>query len=188
MKDKRPLYLQIAESVRQDLLEGRLRPGDALPTVREMAEKWKCTPGTVQQAYKELTREGIAVSRPGQGTRIGSAPVEPEQRDAAAPGDRGAPGRGVPAGDAVGRLHDRGDRERVPREPGPLAGGDHRKPGRARRRVCASPAATTRRSRSWPPASASCAAARCSQLRRQPGRADRPGRGQGGHRRQPPVG
>jgi molybdate-binding protein/DNA-binding transcriptional regulator YhcF (GntR family) len=75
--DKRPLYVQIAESVRQDLLEGRLRPGDALPTVREMAERWQCTPGTVQQAYKELTRQGIAVSRPGQGTHIGSAPLEP---------------------------------------------------------------------------------------------------------------
>lgn len=74
--DKRPLYLQIAESIRQELLEGRLRPGDALPTVREMAERWKCTPGTVQQAYRELTRQGIAVSRPGQGTHVGSsAPV-----------------------------------------------------------------------------------------------------------------
>jgi molybdate-binding protein/DNA-binding transcriptional regulator YhcF (GntR family) len=72
--DRQPLYLQIAEAVRQDLLAGRLRPGDALLTVREMAEQWKCTPGTVQQAYKELTRQGIAVSRPGQGTRIGSAP------------------------------------------------------------------------------------------------------------------
>ncbi len=72
MKDKRPIYLQIAEAVRQDLLEGRLRPGDSLPTVREMAEQWRCTPGTVQQAYKELTRQGIAVSRPGQGTHIGS--------------------------------------------------------------------------------------------------------------------
>jgi molybdate-binding protein/DNA-binding transcriptional regulator YhcF (GntR family) len=74
MTDRHPLYLQIAEAVRQDLLAGRLRPGDALPTVREMAERWKCTPGTVQQAYKELTRQGIAISRPGQGTRIGSAP------------------------------------------------------------------------------------------------------------------
>jgi molybdate-binding protein/DNA-binding transcriptional regulator YhcF (GntR family) len=74
MTDRQPLYLQIAEAVRQDLLAGRLRPGDALPTVREMAEHWKCTPGTVQQAYKELTRQGIAVSRPGQGTRIGNAP------------------------------------------------------------------------------------------------------------------
>lgn len=72
--DKRPLYLQIAEAIRQALLEGQLRPGDALPSVREMAERWKCTPGTVQQAYKELTRQGIAVSRPGQGTHIGSAP------------------------------------------------------------------------------------------------------------------
>jgi molybdate-binding protein/DNA-binding transcriptional regulator YhcF (GntR family) len=74
MTERQPLYLQIAEAVRQDLLAGRLRPGDALPTVRDMAEQWKCTPGTVQQAYKELTRQGIAVSRPGQGTRIGSAP------------------------------------------------------------------------------------------------------------------
>jgi len=72
--DKRPLYLQIAESVRQELLEGRLRPGVALPSVREMAERWSCTPGTVQQAYKELARQGIAVSRPGQGTHIGSGP------------------------------------------------------------------------------------------------------------------
>lgn len=75
MTDKQPLYLRIAEAVRQDLLAGRLRPGDALPTVREMAEQWKCTPGTAQQAYKELTRQGIAVSRPGQGTRIGSEPT-----------------------------------------------------------------------------------------------------------------
>lgn len=72
--EKQPLYLQIADAVRQDLLAGRLRPGDALPTVREMAEQWNCAPGTIQQAYKELTRQGIVVSRPGQGTRIGSAP------------------------------------------------------------------------------------------------------------------
>jgi molybdate-binding protein/DNA-binding transcriptional regulator YhcF (GntR family) len=77
MRHKRPLYLQIAEAVRQDLLEGQLRPGDPLPTVRDMAERWKCTVGTVQQAYKELAREGIAVSRPGQGTHIGSAAPEP---------------------------------------------------------------------------------------------------------------
>ncbi len=76
MKDRTPLYLQIADSIRQDLLEGRLRAGDALPTVRDMAERWGCTPGTVQQAYKELTRQGIAISRPGQGTRIGAKPVE----------------------------------------------------------------------------------------------------------------
>ncbi len=71
--DKTPLYLQIADAVRQELLAGKLRPGDLLPTVREMAERWGCTPGTVQQAYKELAQQGLAVSRAGQGTRVGAA-------------------------------------------------------------------------------------------------------------------
>lgn len=73
MMDKRSIYEQIVEAVRQELLEGRLRPGDALPSVREMAARWRCTPGTVQQAYKELARQGIVISRPGRGTHIGSA-------------------------------------------------------------------------------------------------------------------
>ncbi len=71
--DKIPLYLQIADAIRQDLLSGRLHPGDLLPTVREMAERWNCTPGTVQQAYKELAQLGLVVSRAGQGTRVGAA-------------------------------------------------------------------------------------------------------------------
>lgn len=75
-----PLYEQIVAEIREGLLAGRLRPGDPLPTVREMAERWHCTPGTVQQAYKELARQGLAVSRPGQGTRIGAEiPAAPTQ-------------------------------------------------------------------------------------------------------------
>ncbi len=76
--DKNPLYLQIADAVRQELLAGTLRPGDSLPTVRDMAERWNCTPGTVQQAYKELARLGLAVSRTGQGTRIGTTLPAPD--------------------------------------------------------------------------------------------------------------
>lgn len=79
--DKTPLYLQIADAIRQELLAGKLRPGDPLPPVREMAERWNCTPGTVQQAYKELARQGLAVSRAGQGTRVGAAqPAQPPDR------------------------------------------------------------------------------------------------------------
>ncbi|MCO6451452.1 MAG: GntR family transcriptional regulator [Caldilineales bacterium] len=70
--DTTPLYQQIAEAVRQEILYGQLRPGDSLPTVREMAERWQCTPGTVQRAYRELVRQGVVVSQPGQGTRVGS--------------------------------------------------------------------------------------------------------------------
>ena len=72
--DRVPIYEQIAQWVRQEVLNGRLRPGDMLPTVREMAERWDCTPGTAQQAYKALAQQGLAVTRPGQGTRIGSVP------------------------------------------------------------------------------------------------------------------
>jgi molybdate-binding protein/DNA-binding transcriptional regulator YhcF (GntR family) len=79
--DKTPLYIQIADTIRQQVLDGKLRPGDALAPVREMAERWGCTPGTVQQAYKELARQGLAVSRSGQGTRVGTAlPAQPPDR------------------------------------------------------------------------------------------------------------
>jgi len=70
---KPALYLQIAEATRQKILHQTLQPGDRLPTVREMAVEWNCTIGTVQRAYEELTRQGLVVSRPGQGTHVASA-------------------------------------------------------------------------------------------------------------------
>lgn len=68
--DEMPLYQEIAESIRQGILYGRLSPDDELPSVREMSAQWHCAPGTVQRAYKELTRQGLVVSRPGAGTRV----------------------------------------------------------------------------------------------------------------------
>ncbi len=64
------LYQQIAEAVRQAILSGELKPGDRLPSLRQMTGRWDCTVGTVQRAYQELTRQGLVVSRPGQGTRV----------------------------------------------------------------------------------------------------------------------
>jgi len=75
--DGTPLYQQIAESVRQEILRGILTPGDQLATVREMAAQWNCTPGTVQRAYKELAHQGLVASRSGQGTRVvGTLPAQ----------------------------------------------------------------------------------------------------------------
>jgi molybdate-binding protein/DNA-binding transcriptional regulator YhcF (GntR family) len=73
--DKTPLYQQIAEAVRQDILYGSLPHGAQLPSVREMAQRWRCTVGTVQRAYAELGREGLVMSRSGQGTRVVKAPA-----------------------------------------------------------------------------------------------------------------
>jgi molybdate-binding protein/DNA-binding transcriptional regulator YhcF (GntR family) len=77
--DETPLYQQIAESVRQEILYGDLHPGDRLPPVRKMATRWHCTPGTVQRAYKELARQGLVVSRRGQGTRVVTAILAAEE-------------------------------------------------------------------------------------------------------------
>lgn len=64
------LYQKITAEIRQEILEGKLRPGDRLPTVRQMTGRWDCTVGTVQRAYQELAHQGLVVSRPGQGTHV----------------------------------------------------------------------------------------------------------------------
>jgi len=68
--DEPYLYRQISESIRQDILNGRWKAGDRLPSVREMAERWSCTIGTIQRAYQELAKQGLVTSRAGQGTRV----------------------------------------------------------------------------------------------------------------------
>lgn len=72
--DKTPLFQEIAENIRQDILFGNLKPGDELPAVRKMAQLMKCAPGTVQKAYQELIHQGLVLSRPGQGTRVALPP------------------------------------------------------------------------------------------------------------------
>lgn len=64
------LYRQIAETIRSQIMLGELRPGDRLPSVREMTARWNCTVGTVQHAYQELVHQGLVTSRSGQGTRV----------------------------------------------------------------------------------------------------------------------
>ena len=64
------LYRRIAETVRKQIMQGELRPGDRLPSVREMTRQWGCTVGTVQRAYQELAGQGLVTSHAGQGTRV----------------------------------------------------------------------------------------------------------------------
>ncbi|HQE18320.1 MAG TPA: substrate-binding domain-containing protein [Aggregatilineales bacterium] len=64
------LFGKIADSVRRQILDGSLKPGDPLPSVREMSERWGCAPGTVQRAYRELAAQGLIVSQVGQGSRV----------------------------------------------------------------------------------------------------------------------
>ncbi|HEY7849864.1 MAG TPA: GntR family transcriptional regulator [Ktedonobacterales bacterium] len=65
-----PAYLQLVQQVKQALRLGMLGVGDQLPTVREVVERVIINPNTVLKAYRELEREGLVASRPGQGTFI----------------------------------------------------------------------------------------------------------------------
>ena len=65
-----PLFHQIAEAIRYRLATGRLQPGDALPTLRQAAERWGVNLHTVRRAYGELIQQGLVESRGSQGTRV----------------------------------------------------------------------------------------------------------------------
>lgn len=65
-----PLWGQIAARVRVAIAAGELQPGEALPSVRELARRLRVNPATVAQAYKDLALEGFVETRHGAGTFI----------------------------------------------------------------------------------------------------------------------
>ena len=67
-----PTYLQLVQQVRQAVRLGILRPGDQLPTVKEVVGGLAINPNTVLKAYRELDHEGLVEGRRGQGTFVSS--------------------------------------------------------------------------------------------------------------------
>jgi GntR family transcriptional regulator len=79
-----PPYVQIVEQVRQALLGGVLRPGDRLPTVKEVVGSLAINPNTVLKAYRDLEREGLVEGRQGVGTFVMRRPDGPPPNEQAA--------------------------------------------------------------------------------------------------------
>jgi GntR family transcriptional regulator len=69
-KDGRPFYEQVKEDLRRLIVSGTLRPGDKLPSVRELAGQLAINPNTIQRAYRELEAEGYICSVPGRGSFV----------------------------------------------------------------------------------------------------------------------
>jgi GntR family transcriptional regulator len=65
-----PTYLQIVQQVRQSVRLGVLRPGDQLPTVKDVVGSLAINPNTVLRAYRELDLEGVTEGRRGVGTFV----------------------------------------------------------------------------------------------------------------------
>ena len=65
-----PAYRQVVDQVRRALRLGILRPGDQLPTVRDVVKQIAINPNTVHRAYRDLEAQGLTEGRPGSGTFI----------------------------------------------------------------------------------------------------------------------
>ncbi|HHY70968.1 MAG TPA: GntR family transcriptional regulator [Thermoanaerobacterales bacterium] len=68
--DPRPLYEQISESIKEKIFSGELVPGDALPSIRQLAQDLKISVITTKRAYFELEQQKLIVTRPGKGSFI----------------------------------------------------------------------------------------------------------------------
>ena len=77
-----PIYRQLVTQVVLAILSGDLRPGDRLPSTRELARRFDIHPNTISAGYRQLEREGWAERRHGSGVYVRAnteAPTTPEQ-------------------------------------------------------------------------------------------------------------
>ena len=63
-------YRRLAEELRRDIADGRLPPGDRIPSIRQLAERHGIAPMTVKSALRELQDEGLVRTDPGRGTFV----------------------------------------------------------------------------------------------------------------------
>jgi GntR family transcriptional regulator len=76
-RDATPLHAQLERGIRAALAAGRLRPGDQLPTVRQLAVDLRVNANTVAKVYVHLERQGVLETRRGVGTFVSAAADAP---------------------------------------------------------------------------------------------------------------
>ena len=69
-----PIWSQIEDGIRHLVAAGALRPGDAVPSVRDLAREQRINPNTVAKAYQRLAEAGILEARRGEGTFVAERP------------------------------------------------------------------------------------------------------------------
>ncbi|MFI6708392.1 TetR/AcrR family transcriptional regulator C-terminal domain-containing protein [Nonomuraea sp. NPDC050478] len=119
-----PPYLRIAAEIRRSIADGRLRPGDRVPSTRQIAREHGVALATATKVLNRLRDEGLVHARPRAGTVV-AAPAEP--REPAEPPDPAQPSDPAEAGDhtpasarAPARAREPGDQ---PRRRGPRPSG-----------------------------------------------------------------
>ena len=73
-RDKTPIYAQLERGLRAAMATSRLRPGDQLPTVRQLAVELSINANTVARVYADLERSGVIETRRGVGSFVAATP------------------------------------------------------------------------------------------------------------------
>ncbi len=79
-RDPTPIYAQLERGLRAAIATGRLRPGDQLPTVRQLAVDLRVNANTVARVYAELERAGVIETRRGVGSFVRPRRRRPTRR------------------------------------------------------------------------------------------------------------
>src|SRR5215208_1748578 len=80
-RDSTPIYAQLDRGLRAAIASGRLREGDQLPTVRQLAVDLRINANTVARVYADLERSGILETRRGVGSFIRATPAKARPPD-----------------------------------------------------------------------------------------------------------
>ncbi len=72
--DKRPIYVQIMDQIKQRIAAGDWVEGQPIPSIRQLAVDLQVSVITVKRAYYDLEREGVIVTQHGKGSRVSSTP------------------------------------------------------------------------------------------------------------------
>jgi GntR family transcriptional regulator len=75
-RDKTPIYAQLERGLRAGIAAGRLKPGDQLPTVRQLAVELKINANTVARVYADLERSSVIETRRGVGSFVAATPAK----------------------------------------------------------------------------------------------------------------
>ncbi|MET9748509.1 GntR family transcriptional regulator [Streptomyces ardesiacus] len=81
IEEAQPKYLQIAHFIRDQILRGDLRPGDEVPSERQLAADWKVSRPTAARSLEALSRQGLVEKRQGSGTYVRSLEVSRRARE-----------------------------------------------------------------------------------------------------------
>lgn len=80
LRDRTPIYIQLERGLRAAIAAGRLRAGDQLPTVRQLAVDLCVNANTVARVYSELERAGVLETRRGVGSFVSATRAQARSR------------------------------------------------------------------------------------------------------------